>query len=270
MEFIFLGTGTSNGVPVISCGCATCASADPRDKRTRSSLLVRQGSLTVLIDASTDLRFQFLREDIRDIDAVLLTHNHADHIYGLDDLRPINQRFRKKIPCYGNHKTCRAIRKSFPYFFEIPEEGGGVPDIDLKEISGNFQLEKGQDKMEVIPVKIFHGKQEILGFRMGKAAYITDASVIPKGSYGFLEGLDVLVLNALRYRPHSTHFSFDEAVAEAEKIKAGKTFLTHICHDLRHGEMLEKLSGKNIFPAYDGLKIEIFDRPCQKSPQLKL
>ena len=254
MELLFLGTGTSDGIPVIGCQCKTCISSDVEDIRTRSSVFIKHENYDILIDASIDLRSQFLREDIKDIDCILFTHHHADHIYGLDDIRPISQRKDKKILCYASRKTCDEIKERFSYFFNYEQLGGGVPQVELKKIESNFSI---KEKIEIIPIEVFHGKLPIYGFRIEKMAYITDASVIPENSYSLLKDLDVLVINALRFQKHSTHFSVSQAVTEAEKIGAKKTFLTHICHAVKHSEIADMLRGKNIFPAYDGLKIVI-------------
>jgi phosphoribosyl 1,2-cyclic phosphate phosphodiesterase len=257
MELIFLGTGTSNGIPVIGCSCGTCTSSDPKDKRTRSSVFIRHQDMSILIDASTDLRQQLLREDISDIDYILFTHHHADHIHGLDDIRPINWKMKKKILCYASSKTAAAIRTSFPYIFHCDQLGGGVPEIELFEVDRDFILQKSDSGITVSPIEVMHGKWTIFGYRLGNFAYITDASSIPEGSYDLLKDIDILVLNALRMRPHSTHFSLEEALIEVEKIKPQRTYLTHICHDLKHSFLMDELKDRKVFPAYDGLRLNI-------------
>ena len=257
MELIFLGTGTSDGVPVIGCSCRTCFSADRRDKRTRSSVYLIYQGMCILIDASIDLRQQLLREKIDDIDVILLTHPHTDHILGLDDIRPVNQKQKKKVFCYGSRATCDDIRLRFPYFFHYVQVGGGIPRIELKEIQKKFTLQKGDSEVSVIPLPVFHGKVMINGYRIGRMAYITAASHIPDSTYSLLEDLDILVINALRRSSHNTHFSFEEAVAQAEKIGAARTYLTHICHDLFHSDMLAALGDRNIFPAFDGCRVSV-------------
>ncbi|MCK5706753.1 MAG: MBL fold metallo-hydrolase [Candidatus Aureabacteria bacterium] len=255
MELLFLGTGTSDGIPVIGCDCISCSSKDVRDRRTRSSVYIRENNIEILIDASTDLRYQFLREGINNIDFILFTHHHADHIYGLDDIRPINQKWKKKICCYGNNKTCNDIRKKFPYFFSCDQLGGGVPQINLHEIEGPFTVEKENKKVSIIPIDVYHGKIRINGFRINNMAYITDASSIPESSYDLLKDLDVLVINALKYKSHNTHFSVEEALMQAERIAAKKTYLTHMCHSIKHRKLENSLKNRSIYPAYDGLNI---------------
>jgi len=209
----------------------------------------------ILIDASMDMRFQLLREGIKNIDVILLTHHHSDHICGLDDLRPIScKRKGDKILCMGNAITVESIKSRFPYFFHYEQKGGGVPEIEICEIKESVCL-FNKKELQVIPVPVFHGKIQILGYRIGNMAYITDASFIPEESYSLLKGLDVLIINALRKRPHETHFSYDEVKAESERIKAKRVFITHICHDLMHSELVEMSKESLLVPAYDGLKV---------------
>jgi len=251
---LFLGTGTSDGVPLIGCNCDVCLSTDERDKRTRSSVFISLNEKKILIDASIDLRIQFLRYGIDDIDAILLTHSHFDHISGLNDIRPINKKRNKKILCYADKFVCNDIRKRFDYFFNWVQLGGGVPEIDLIEIENDFLL---FDKIKIELLNVMHGKINILGYRIGGFAYITDASLIPDETYAKLKDLDVLVINALKKEKHPTHFSLFQAINEAEKIKAKKTFITHISHKLGHREIEKLCLGKEIFPAYDGLRLNL-------------
>jgi phosphoribosyl 1,2-cyclic phosphate phosphodiesterase len=258
VRITFLGTGTSHGVPMIGCGCATCTSPDPRDTRLRPSLYVETADARVLVDAGPDLRAQALRHRISRVDAILFTHGHADHILGMDDVRRFNalrahHEMSGAMPCYGDAATLEDIRRMFSYVFDpATPKGGGLPQLDLLEIDGPFAI----GDLDIVPVPVFHGARPILGFRFGPVAYLTDCSRIPEASWGLLEGLDVLVLDALRIRPHPTHFSLDEAVATAARIGAGRTFFTHMCHDLLHAATDARLpSGMAL--AYDGLVLQL-------------
>jgi phosphoribosyl 1,2-cyclic phosphate phosphodiesterase len=247
----FLGTGTSTGVPVPTCRCDVCRSTDPKDARLRPSVLLRFEGATVLIDTSTDLRQQALREGLMDLDAVLFTHAHADHIFGLDDLRMFNWRRGGAIPVYGSPVTLAAIRRTFWYVFEDVEAGGGKPLLTLHEIGAPFTL-AGRN---VIPVPLHHGTLPILGYRIGAFAYLTDVSAIPESSYPLLAGLDVLVLSALRHRPHPTHLTLARALEEAARIGAARTYFTHVAHELSHAAVSATLP-PGIELAYDGLRLE--------------
>ena len=250
----FLGTGTSHGVPMIGCGCAVCLSTDPRDQRLRPSIHVAvEGGPRLLVDTGTDLRQQALRYGIPTVDAILYTHSHADHIMGLDEVRRFNAVKRGPIPLYADPFTCDELRRIFAYAFEsTPAKGGGVPHIHLQPIDGPFVVE-GQ---LITPVPLLHGDRPILGFRLGRFAYLTDCNAIPQPSFALLEGLDVLVLDALRHRPHPTHFSVGEAIEVAARIGAGTTYFTHIAHDLGHAATCAALPG-GVELAYDGLALDI-------------
>jgi len=255
LKVTFLGTGTSHGVPMIGCDCATCRSTDPRDARLRPSIYVETDQVRVLVDAGPDLRQQALVHRIRSIDAILFTHGHADHILGMDDVRRFNAMEDRAMPCYGDARTLDDIRRMFAYVFDpATPQGGGLPQLALFTVAGAFCL----GDLDVQPVPIFHGQRPILGYRFGSFAYLTDCSRIPDEAWPLLEGLDVLVLDALRVRPHPTHFSLDEAVATAAKIAAGRTFFTHMCHDLAHADTCARLpSGVTL--AHDGLVLHL---PC--------
>src|SRR5713101_428697 len=219
---------------MIGCDCAVCRSADPRDKRTRSSVaIVLDDGTTVLIDTTPDLRTQALAQGLRLVDAVLYTHSHAAHVAGLDALGRFNTLVGGPIPVYSDSPTLADIRRIFSYAFDrdLPK-GGGVPDLRLWTIGGPFCL----GRQEVVPVPILHGRRTILGFRFGRLAYLTDCSAVPESSIALLHGLDVLVLDALRRRPHPTHLTLDEAIELARRIGAGQTYFTHIAHDLGHAE----------------------------------
>jgi phosphoribosyl 1,2-cyclic phosphate phosphodiesterase len=252
VKITFLGTGTSLGVPMIACDCDTCRSQDPRDSRLRPSIFIETDDGTgVLVDAGTDLRAQALRYDIRRMDAIVLTHSHADHILGLDDVRRYNMMQRHAMPCYGDEGTIRDIRRMFGYVFDpATPRGGGLPLIETFTIGGPFCL----GRAEFIPVPVWHGPRLILGWRIGRFAYLTDCNQIPEESWPLLEGLDVVVIDALRDRPHPTHFSLEEAVETGRRIGAGRVYFTHMCHDLPHAATCARLpAGMEL--AYDGLVV---------------
>jgi phosphoribosyl 1,2-cyclic phosphate phosphodiesterase len=252
----FLGTGTSHGVPMIGCRCDVCRSSDPRDKRLRPSIhLAVEGGPAVLVDTATDLRQQALVNDITRVDAVVFTHGHADHVMGLDELRRFNVLGGRRIPVYADRRTGDELRRIFAYAFEPPATvGGGVPELALVEIDGPFDIEG----VPIVPVPILHGPTPILGFRFGRFAYLTDCSVVPEASLALLTGLDVLVLDALRHRPHPTHFTIADAVALATRIGAGRTYFTHMCHDLAHETTCAGLP-QGMALAYDGQVVELED-----------
>jgi phosphoribosyl 1,2-cyclic phosphate phosphodiesterase len=254
LQITFLGTGTSHGVPMIGCDCETCRSDDPRDRRSRPSIYIQAPDGTaLLVDAGPDLREQALRHDIRRVDAIFFTHGHADHIVGLDDMRRFNEIQKQTIPCYGDAQTVWDVARMFAYVFaQATPKGGGLPRLALLTIAGPFCL----GPLEIVPVPIFHGDRRILGLRIGRFAYLTDCSRIPDESWGLLEGLDVLVLDALRDRPHPTHFTVAEAVEAATRIGAARTCFTHMTHDLRHEPTCARLP-RGMELAYDGLTLQV-------------
>ena len=239
---------------MIGCTCAVCRSDDPRDKRWRPSILIEfPDGARVLVDTTPDLRAQALRFDITRLDAILFTHSHADHILGLDELRRYNLLQKAALPCYADARTLRDIRQTFSYVFASgASEGGGVPKLELFTLEGPFCL-AGH---EVVPVPIFHGSRPILGFRIGSFAYLTDTNRIPDSSWPLLDGVTVLVLDALRDRPHSTHFNIAEALDVAARLGPRQTYFTHICHDLPHAATCARLP-EGVELAYDGLVLEI-------------
>ena len=248
-----LGSGTSVGVPTIGCHCAVCTSDDPRDNRLRPSVLVSYEDRNVLIDTTPDFRLQALRAKINHLDAVIFTHSHADHIMGLDDVRPFNFRQKGQIPIYAAPDTMAAIQRCFPYIFDGMKRESNVPQLDARLIDGSpFEL----FGLEFIPVPILHGSATIYGFRFGAAAYLTDHSDIPPESMALLRDLDVLFLDALRYKPHPTHSTVDRSVQTADELKPRRTYLTHICHDLAH-ERAESLLPEHVRLAYDGLELRV-------------
>lgn len=252
MIVTFLGTGTSTGVPVPTCACSVCRSDDPRDKRLRPSVLLQWDGAAVLIDTATDLRRQALDAGLARLDAVLYTHAHADHVFGLDDLRMYNWRLGGPMPVYGSAETLRAIRRTFWYVFEDVEAGGGKPSLAMHEIDAPF----GLHGRTIVPVPVRHGRLGVTGWRVGGFAYLTDVSAIPEASYALLGDLDVLVLSALRHRPHPTHMHLERALEEARRIGARRTLFTHIAHDLSHAEVAATLPD-SVELAFDGLRLEV-------------
>ena len=226
-----LGSGTSDGVPIIGCDCPVCTSDDRRDKRLRSSIYVEAKGANILIDTSIDLRQQALDNDIRHLDAILFTHYHADHVNGIDDLRRFNHMMGGgKLPCYADHMTKAEITRKFPYAFTEEETGGGKPKIETHLIEGPFSIGSAC----IIPVPIMHGQMQILGFRIENMAYLTDCSGVPEESMKLLDGLDLLIVDALKRKPHSTHFCLSQAIELANTLKPRRTLFTHICHKMGH------------------------------------
>ena len=239
---------------MIGCDCRTCRSDDPRDTRLRPSLLIRGDAGTcVLIDAGPDLRAQALTYRVSRVDAIVFTHGHADHILGLDDVRRFNTLMGRPMKLYGDAITLDEIRQTFRYVFDpATPRGGGLPQLDLTVIDGPFAV----GELPFVPVPLWHGRRQILGFRVGPFAYLTDCNLIPEPSWPLLRDVDVVVLDALRHRPHSTHFSLDQAIAAARRIGARQTYFTHMCHDLAHAETTALLP-EGLALAYDGLQLEV-------------
>ena len=256
---IVLGSGTSHGVPMIGCTCAVCRSADPRDRRSRPSIYLDvEGGPAILVDTSTDLRQQALANGIDRVDAILFTHSHADHIMGLDDVRRFNVMQAGAIPAYADERTATDLRRSFSYVFNPPhEKGGGIPEIALTTITGPFNV----GGVGIQPVPIFHGARPILGFRFGGLAYLTDCNRLADEAWPLLDGVDVLILDALRHRPHPTHFTVAEALQVVERIQPRQTYLTHVCHDLAHAATNQSLP-PGVELAYDGLALTIETAPA--------
>jgi phosphoribosyl 1,2-cyclic phosphate phosphodiesterase len=239
---------------MIGCPCATCHSSDPRDRRLRPSLYLDvAGGPAVLIDTSTDLRQQALVHGVARVDAILFTHSHADHVMGLDEVRRFNVLQKGAIPAYADARTGGDLRRTFSYIFASPDQqGGGTPQIDLHTIAGPFAV----GALHVRPIAIFHGQRPILGFRFGSLAYLTDCSRIPEESFEHLQDLDILVLDALRHRPHPTHFTVAEALEVVAQVKPRRAFFTHICHDLPHAATNATLP-VGVELAFDGLTLDV-------------
>jgi len=239
---------------MIGCDCAVCKSTDVRDKRFRPSIyLTLDDGTCVLVDTTPDLRTQALTHDVRRVDAILFTHAHADHVMGLDEVRRFNLLSRHAMPVYGDSMTVADIRRMFGYVFDADApKGGGVPDLRLWTIGGPFCL----GRAEVVPVPVIHGNREVLGFRIGRFAYLTDCNAIPARSRTLLHGIDTLVLDGLRHKPHPTHFTLEEAVGVARGIGARWTFFTHIAHDLGHEATCAALP-PGMALAHDGLTLEV-------------
>lgn len=252
MRVTFLGTGTSTGVPVIGCQCQVCTSPNPRDKRLRSSILIENSTSTILVDASPDFRQQALRHNIQQLHAVLFTHAHADHVMGMDDLRQINRPQDIPIPIFGNAHTLKQIRQMFRYVWETPEYRRFLPNLEICIQDSQFDV----NDSTITPIPLLHGKLPIWGYRIKNFAYLNDCSQIPDTSIPLLQDLDVLVLDALRYRPHIAHFNLEEAIQQAQIIQAAKTYFTHMSHDILYDEVVTNLV-PSIDLAYDGLVLEL-------------
>lgn len=265
MKLTVLGSGTSHGIPVVGCSCAVCRSEDPRDKRMRASLYIEgTGGETAVIDTGPEFRLQALRAGISRLDAVFLTHAHADHIHGLDDVRPLS--LKTPLPVYGDKPSIAEVRERFSYVFKNTQRGGGKPRIILAEVSAPLAV--GGLNFTPIPVK--HGALDILGWRIDEAgktaAYLTDTSAIPPASLPLIGSPQLLIIGGLRSRPHETHFNFEQALHTALGLRARQVFLTHICHDYTQRQIEEycrnfilerELKGISMGPAWDGLKLSI-------------
>ena len=252
-QLIFLGTGTSQGVPVIGCTDPVCLSTNPKDKRLRASAMVQTNNLNILIDCGPDFRQQMLRENLNRVDAILVTHEHNDHIIGLDDVRPLNFRTKKDMPIYAKKRVLNEIESRFPYIF-AENKYPGAPSINLIEIDENpFRI----GDVEIIPLPIMHGNLETFGFRIGKLAYITDVSFVPDATLALLENLEVLVIDALRIQPeHHSHLTLSQAIDYAKKIKSKSTYFTHMNHYIGFHDEVESSLESNMHLAYDGLRVD--------------
>ena len=253
MKITFLGTGTSQGIPVITCGCEVCQSDDARDKRLRVSVLLETDDKTIIIDSGPDFRYQMLRAGVKDLDAIVYTHEHKDHIAGLDDIRPFNYLLQKNIDVYATDRVQDALKREFSYIF-AEKVYPGVPQINMHTVTDvNFYI----GKTKFVPLDIMHYKLPILGYRINDFTYITDAKTISAASIDKVRGTKVLVVNALQKEHHISHFTLDEALAFAELIGAEMTYFTHMSHNLgKHADIEAELPA-HIRLAYDGLQIEV-------------
>src|SRR5215472_8820139 len=251
-----LGSGTSMGVPTLGCHCAVCESKNPHDKRLRPSLLISRSEHNVVIDTTPDFRTQALRAGLDRLDAVVLTHGHADHILGFDDLRPYNFRQRAPMPVYGTEETFRIVRRMFAYAFDEKPSLSSIPSVKLHIVNGPFELLG----VTFVPVPLLHGEMDVLGYRFGRAAYLTDFSKLPESSVELLQGLDDLILDALRDVPHPMHMTVEQSLALVDQLKPKRAWFTHIAHDLPHkatNERLRKAGYPQVKLAYDGLEFEV-------------
>ncbi|MEP6920892.1 MAG: MBL fold metallo-hydrolase [bacterium] len=252
MKLTFLGTGTSTGVPSIGCECETCLSDDSRDKRLRVSILIEHGNQTVLVDTSSDFRQQALRQQLKRLDAVLVTHCHADHIFGLDDIRPLNFRYGA-LGVYANERAWPDIRRIFKYVFEPSHFGGGLPQVIAHTVVAGAPFCLGNELL-ITPLEVIHGRLPVMAYRFNNFAYATDLSEIPQQTMEGMGGLDVLVLDCLRFKEHPTHLWLEKALDYIEQIKPKRAYLTHIAHDVKHARDSSKLPA-GVEWAYDGLVV---------------
>ncbi len=246
-----LGSGTSMGVPTIGCDCAVCHSSDPHDRRTRPSVLVEFADKVVIIDTTPDFREQAIREGIRKLDAVFYTHAHADHILGLDDVRPLSYLPKDKIPLYAQPEAAAVLRRTFKYMFDGDYKYAGLARVELQLLDGPVDCFGARFE----PVKVMHGDAAIIGYRFGKAAYLTDFSEVPEESFAQLQGLDILFLDALRHKPHPTHSTVENSLRIVERVQPRRAFFTHIAHELPH-ETTNATLPPEVRLSYDGMKLE--------------
>ena len=252
VRLTILGSGTSHGIPMIGCECPVCTSPDPRDRRTRTSALFSANGVNLLVDTGPELRLQCLANNVRRVDAILMTHHHADHIVGLDDVRRFNWLQKQRITVFGNRETIGHVRSMFRYAFEDdPDYPSAKPQLDTQVLTGPATIEG----CPVIPIPYFHGPLPVLGFRVGNIAYCPDCNLIPDASRALFDGVEILVLDALRQTPHPTHFNIEQAIAEARRIGARRTYFTHIAHELPHEATNAELP-QGMELAYDGLVLE--------------
>ncbi|MCF0172129.1 MAG: MBL fold metallo-hydrolase [Bacteroidales bacterium] len=247
----FLGTGSSLGIPIICCSCPVCASADSRDRRSRSAVYVRYEGLGIIVDAGPDFRSQLIRENVRQVDAILLTHNHKDHTGGLDDVRALNYYNKSSMPVYCESYVQQSLKREYAYAFD-ENPYPGAPSFLLETISEQPFYVKG---VEIVPIRAYHASLPVLGFRFGPLAYITDASAIPESEFAKLQGVEVFVINAIQMKHHKSHFSLPEALEVVERVGAKRSFITHISHMLPSHAEMEQMLPAGVSPAWDGLTV---------------
>jgi phosphoribosyl 1,2-cyclic phosphate phosphodiesterase len=253
LKITFLGTGTSSGVPMIACGCEVCTSPDKKDKRLRPSIMVQSAKTTIVVDTTPDFRYQMLREKVKNVDAILFTHPHKDHIAGLDDVRAFNFFNKRKMDVYANSLTEEALKREFGYAFS-DKKYPGVPDIELNTITLDpFTI----GDIPIIPVQVWHVKMPVLGFRFGKFTYVTDANKIDEEEKEKIRGSEIFVVNVLRRQSHIAHFSLSEAIDLVRELKIPTVYFTHISHQLGLHKAIEAELPDNIHLAYDGLTLDI-------------
>jgi phosphoribosyl 1,2-cyclic phosphate phosphodiesterase len=263
MTLTFMGTGTSHGVPMIACTCPTCRSSDPRDTRTNASILLTVGTKRILVDCGRDFHAQALRERIDSVNYLLLTHTHFDHVAGIDELRVFTSRSRESIPVFGRQEHLDYLKTYIYHYLFDPDvqKGGGIANIELVALNGRFQLEG----IRIEPLSVYHGSMEILGYRLGNIAYLSDVSAIPEHTLNKLQGLELLILGALRHTEHPTHFNITQALSVVSDLQPKRAFFTHICHDVLHDAVDRQFSDPGspyyspleVHLAYDGLTMEL-------------
>ena len=253
MKITVLGAGSSAGTPVIGCECPVCHSSNIKNKRSRcSSIITLDNGSNILIDTSPDFKMQAMREKINKIDAVLFTHHHADHCHGIDDLRAYCQKYKQAIPIFANENTMKELKLKFNYAIREESQFWETPVLQANIVNGPFHIEETQ----IIPLPVIHGRMEILGYRLGNLAYITDVSEIPESTLDLLQGVDILLLDCLRYEPHFSHYGFKQSLEMSEKIKAKRTFFIHMTHDIEYDAVSSDLPD-NVYLAYDGLQLNL-------------
>lgn len=253
MKVTFLGTGTSQGVPMMACECEVCKSPDPMDKRLRSSVMIEENGQVFIVDVGPDFRQQMLREGVTKIDAILMTHEHQDHLAGLDEVRSYNFKMKKPIELYAEKRVHERIKMQFGYIF-AKNKYPGVPDINMHKVALElFSI----NNVQMLPIRVFHHKLPVLGYRLGTFAYITDANNIPQEELSKLIGLKVLVVNALRIQKHLSHYNLDEALELISKLGPEKAYLTHISHEMGFYKDVSKILPENVFLSYDGLRLSL-------------
>ncbi len=256
LELTVLGSGTSMGVPSLTCHCRVCTSTDPRDKRLRPSILLVHDGQTAVIDTTPDFRYQALRAGLQRLDAILFTHAHADHILGFDDIRPFNLRQKSALPVFASAETIETLKRTFAYVFDPSPAISTIPRVTLHPIDGPFEV----IGTRIVPVLARHGEMGVLGFRFGGAAYLTDFSTIPESSKALLADLDDLIIDALRDEPHPMHQTVDQALTLIRELKPRRAWFTHIAHELPHAETVTRLMDAgypDVSLAYDGLRFEV-------------